>query len=402
MLAEVLFWVALGAAVYPVWRIFRDMGDITQMFMKVSRESILNTIRWERQLVAGAVISIALAGLLHFFFDAGNGWVLACALLVGAAMLGFPLLWIHIGLRNQQHSARFYSVAEAKSRVRPETSVIVLEHDGKARAHPDYEVWRPHLIGNNEGLAGENVILTYCALTHLGQGYKAEIDGKPLQLEVLAQTGNNLVMRDNTTMEPIQQLHGFRACDGGDRPGMASWPTFRMTFRAFENAYPDGEVFLNRIPPFTRNPFLWLFDHFVDALFYLVVSEHDRSTTPAMPTIGTPDPRAQSNAYVWGFNVGDDYVAYTEDYVREQGLINVTVGGRSIVIAYDTDFESLGVWYNDHGRPVQHIDFRGRSDIGEHARVETVRAGAYWCVWAHYFPATELNRPAQTAQAEVA
>jgi len=402
MLSEGLFWLALAATTYPAWRIFRDMGDITQIFMKVDRATILDTIRWERRLIAMAVAGIAIMSLQYFAFDAGRALAYWPSMAAFVVMLGFPLLWIHIGLRNQQHSACFYSIAEAKTRVRPETSVIVLTHDGKARAHPDYEVWRPHLIGNEQGLAGENVILTYCALTHLGQGFKAEIDGRPLELEVLAQTGNNLVMRDNTTMEPIQQLHGFRACDGASGAGMAHWPTFRMTFRAFEKAYPNGTVFLNRIQPFTKHPFLWLFDHFVDALFYIVITEHDRSPKPAMPTIGTPDPRLPPKTYVWGFNVGDDYVAYTEDFVRCNGPLNTVVGGRAIVAAYDEDYESLGIWYNDSGSDVTQIDFHGDSEQGRLKRVETVRAGAYWCVWAHYFPTTEINRSNINTQSEAA
>ena len=72
------------------------------------------------------------------------------------------------------------------------------------RAHPDYEMMRPHFAGNEEGLAGENVVMTYCAMANLGLGYIPEIQGEHLDLEVLAQHGNNLILRDNTTGEPIQ------------------------------------------------------------------------------------------------------------------------------------------------------------------------------------------------------
>ena len=65
------------------------------------------------------------------------------------------------------------------------------------------------------------------------------------------------------------------------------------------------------------------------------------------------DGRLHRKEYVWGFNVGRDSVAYTQDMIREHGdLINVRVGGRDIVVAYDPDFESVGVYYNDSGMPV--------------------------------------------------
>ncbi|CAN0605191.1 unnamed protein product, partial [Ectocarpus sp. 12 AP-2014] len=37
-------------------------------------------------------------------------------------------------------------------------------------------------------------------------------------------------------------------------------------------------------------------------------------------------------------------------------------------------------------------DFWGHSDVGKLPRVETVKAATYWCVWANYFPETDLNR----------
>ena len=100
-------------------------------------------------------------------------------------------------------------------------------------------------------MGGENVIMTYCMMSNSGVGFKPEIKGEKLDLEVIAQVGNNLIVRDNMG-EPIQQLYGTRECDGRYAEGMEPWPTFRMSFRAFEKAYPEGEVFLNKIVPFRK------------------------------------------------------------------------------------------------------------------------------------------------------
>jgi hypothetical protein len=87
MLKEGLFWLALAATAYPAWRIFRDMGDITQIFMKVDRATILDTIRWERRLIAMAVAGIAIMSLQYFAFDAGRA-------IVAAYDEGYESLWI--------------------------------------------------------------------------------------------------------------------------------------------------------------------------------------------------------------------------------------------------------------------------------------------------------------------
>ena len=68
-----------------------------------------------------------------------------------------PWIWLHLGLRNQQNSARYYSVEEARDYVRGDESVIVIENNGQARAHSDYYIKRPHLAGSPDGLGGHNV-----------------------------------------------------------------------------------------------------------------------------------------------------------------------------------------------------------------------------------------------------
>lgn len=390
---ELIYWVALAAATYAAFVYFRDLGDITQALLDVSRKNMLNAIRNENKLVAVGLVGTALAVLLHSLYGAGSGWVTVTLAIANIFMVGFPWIWLHLGLRNQQNTARYYSVDEARDYVRGDESVIVIENHGQARAHSDYYIKRPHLAGTPEGLGGENVILTYCCMTHLGHGYKPEIKGEKLDLEVIAQHGNNLIMKDRNTGEPIQQMYGTRECDGRYGEGMQEWPTFRMPFKAFAKAYPDGQVFLNKIPRFGENPIMCLFDHFVELVFLWGTVPHDRTQSLLFKTMDHEDDRLHSKEYVWGFNIGKDSVAYTQDAIRElNDLINVRVGDRDIVVAYDPQFESVGVYYNDSGSPVTSIDFWGESDRGKLARVETVKAATYWCVWVNYFPETDLNR----------
>ena len=397
---ELIYWVALAAATYAAFVYFRDLGDITQALLDVSRENMLRAIRNENKLVAIGLLGTLLAVTVHYLFGAGIGWVTVSMAILNGFMVGFPWVWLHLGLRNQQDRARYYSIEEARGYVRGEESVIVIENNGEARAHPDYHIKRPHLAGTPEGLGGENVILTYCCMTHLGHGFKPEIKGKKLDLEVIAQHGNNLIMKDRATGEPIQQMYGTRECDGRYGEGMQEWPTFRMPFKAFARAYPEGKVFLNKIPRFSENPIVCLFDHFVELVFLWGTVPHDRTRSLLFKTMDHEDDRLHSKEYVWGFNVGKDSVAYTEDAIREHDdLINVRVGGRDIVVAYDPGFDSVGVYYNDYGAPVTTVNFWGESDRGQLSRVETVKAATYWCVWANFFPETDLNRLAPALEA---
>ncbi len=397
---ELLHWGPLLIATGCSFVYFRDLGDVTQAIMSVERKNMLYAIRNENKMIALGLGGTALAAVLHFTVGAGVGWVFNTLAIANVVMIAFVWGWLHIGLRNQQNHASFYSIEEADDWVRGDESVIVIDNKGEARAHPDYHIKRPHLAGTPEGLGGENVIITYCCMTHLGHGFKPEIEGEKLDLEVLAQHGNNQIMKDMATGEPIQQVYGTRERDGRySEKKMQEWPTYRMPYKAFKKAFPEGKVFLNKIPKFTQNPFLWLVDNIVEQVFLWGTIPHDRTESLLFETLDVDDKRLRRKEYVWGFNVGQDSVAYTEDFIRENNnLINVVVGDREIVVTYDPDFDSVGVYYNDSGQAISDINFWGESDQGKLARVETVKAGLYWCVWANFYPETDLNRLAVAAE----
>jgi hypothetical protein len=385
-----LFWLGLLISVGIGLVYFRDLGDVSQMVLKVKRENMVRFIRNEYRLIGAGLVAALVMAVSLLGFEAGPGWVFWTALLLIALLYGFPWIWVHLGLRNQADSARYFSVEEARKFVAPATDVMVIEKNGKARAHPDYEMMRPHLAGNDEGLDGENVVMTYCAMANLGIGYTPEIEGEKLELEVLAQHGNNLVLRDNTTNEPIQHIYGQRESDGRNGPGMQPWPTFRMSFQGFQKAYPEGEVFLN--PP-SSNPFLRLLDMVTDPAFSIGIGQQHRQEMPIMDNMTRYDDRLPNKTYVWGIDSGDDAVCFTRDFIVANGnLVNTEIGGRTIVLAWDPVYESVGAWYNDSDNPVSSIDFFGSSDQGQLNRVENLKPGLFWHVWAEFFPDTDINR----------
>ena len=401
MLGNIIFWSGGAVSLVIGLLYFRDLGDVSQMLIKVKRKNMLRFIRNEYRLLAIGLAALAVMTGVHFGLDAGSRGVWITAIVLAAVLYGFPYIWVHVGLRNQKDSARYYSIEEAKEYVGPSSQVIVLENNGVARAHPQAQLLRPHLAGNDEGLDGENVIMTYCAMANLGIGYTPEVEGEKLDLQVLAQHGNNLILRDNKTGEPIQQIYGFREADAEQkqdgaacplRPSLAMrpWPTFRMTFRGFQKAYPDGTVFVNKPP---SNPILYLFDMVLEMVFSSSIERQHQEAKPVMDNMTHYDDRLPNKTYVWGVNFGDDAVCWTDDFVVEQGnVVNAEVGGHPLVVAWDPRLESLGVWYNDTGEPVSEIDFFGNTPKGQLKRVEVLRPGLFWHVWVEFFPHTDINR----------
>ncbi|MEP1932888.1 MAG: DUF3179 domain-containing (seleno)protein [Roseibium sp.] len=411
MIGNLLFYSGLIGTLAIGFLYFRDLGDVSQMVLKVKRTDMLRFIRNEKRLVAIGLGAALIMTLAHFALGGGPFWLWLIAILLCALFYGFPMVWVHVGLRNQKNSATYYSIAEAQEWVSPSSPVVVIENNGVARAHPDAQIMRPHLAGNDEGLDGENVIMTYCAMANLGIGYSPEVEGQKLELAVLAQHGNNLILRDNATGEPVQQIYGFRekdvdtSADGPvcpARPGlrMKSWPTFRMTFRGFQKAYPDGTVFINKPP---SNPLLALFDVALETVFSSEIAKQHRIAKPVMDNMTHFDDRLHNKTYIWGVDINGDAVCWTDDFVVANGnLVNATVGGQDLVVAWDPKFESLGVWLNDTGAPVTEIDFFGQTPNGQLKRADMLKPGMFWHVWAQYYQHTDINRIGSPANSEAA
>ena len=402
MLPEILFYAGTAASLVVALLYFRDLGDIPQLFVKTKRSNVDRFIRNEYKIVSVGLGAWFVSAAAYFGFGAGNGWVFWIATLLAAVLIAFTWIYVHLGLRNQKDNARFYSIEEAKEFVSPTTQVIVLENNGVARAHPQPQIMRPHLAGTKDGLDGEDVIMTFCAIANLGLGYTPEIEGQKLDLEVLAQHGNNLVLRDNETGEPLQQIFGFRANDqdpSTDGPvcplrptlSMKAWPTFRMTFRGFEKAYPDGTVFLNKPP---SNPLLFLLDFAMELAFTATIQKHHTEARPIMQNLERPiDPRLPTKSYVWGVSISGDATCWTDDFVVANGnVVNAIIGGQSLVVAWDPIYESLNVWINNTGSLVSEVDFYGKTAHGQLNRSPDVKPGLFWHVWAEFFPHTDINR----------
>ncbi|MEP2029959.1 MAG: DUF3179 domain-containing (seleno)protein [Paracoccaceae bacterium] len=412
MLSGLFFYVGTAAALVIALLYVRDLGDIPQLFIKTKRSNVDRFIRHENKFLLMGLGAWLIAAVTYFGFGAGNGWVFWIATLLTAAFIAFTWVYVHLGLRNQKDKAQFYSIQEAREFVSPTTQVIVLEKNGVARAHPQPQLMRPHLAGTKDGLDGENVIMTFCAIANLGLGYTPEVEGQDLDLEVLAQHGNNLVLRDNKTGEPLQQIYGFRAKDQNTtmdgpacplRPSlsMSAWPTFRMTFRGFEKAFPEGTVFLNKP---SSNPLLFLLDFAMELAFTATIQKHHTEARPIMQNLEHPiDPRLPTKSYVWGVNIGDDATCWTDDFVVANGnVVNAIVGDQPLVITWDPIFESLNVWSNDTGSPINKIDFYGKTSGRQLKRSADVKPGLFWHVWAEFFPHTDVNRIGAKAEAEKA
>jgi len=102
---DIIFWVILIAAMVIGGAFFRNLGDVSQMFIKVKRDDMLRAIRNEpKTLKQGLGLGLGLM-VVHLLFGGGSTWAFWIGLGRVALLFGFPYVWLHIGPCNQQDKA---------------------------------------------------------------------------------------------------------------------------------------------------------------------------------------------------------------------------------------------------------------------------------------------------------
>jgi len=393
---EAACYVSLAVFLAGCWLLFQDLADLSQLIVPTNRRRMVVVWRYRHAIAATSLVA---GGVSVEAWRSDHSlvpwWLLTLAFAAGSGLAYAGLVNPHLMFRSQQHTARFTGIAEARTRVAPAEEVIVVEVNGDARAFTDRDLLQPH-IAHTESVGGEDVVMTYCGLTNLGVAYTPRIGERELDLAVMSQIDNNLIMWDRKTGTPIQQLWGYQENDSS-KQRMHEWPTRRMPFSTFCELYPGGRVFSNNIVSARRNPLLAGWDRGVRRAMTAGIRKQRDTDKAAFPTIGFTDTRLPMKTRIYGFNVGDDYVAYTVDFLQSRGgVVNTRVGDEPVVITYDDQRQVLSAYHNDLGSPVTNLDIRGRTPDGHQLPpLETLKAGAYWFIWLHYFPTTDVNRAEQ-------
>ena len=122
MIWKLLFWLGLAVSLGIGMIYFRDLGDVSQMLLKVKRQNMIRFIRNEYRFLGTGLVAALVMTVAYLGFDAGPGWVFWTVLVLILFLYGFTWVWVHLGLRNQIDSAQFYSIEESMKFVAPGSS----------------------------------------------------------------------------------------------------------------------------------------------------------------------------------------------------------------------------------------------------------------------------------------
>lgn len=353
--------------------------------------------------------------------------VIVFALLVGRAVLGAadPIwLWI-VGISSAVLTLLFWGgyvpvvmrpprqqqlveAKEAEAFLKPEDLILGLAIGGEARAYPQQAIMRPHFL--NDMVAGTPLTITYCILCNSGIAFRSELEGRPLQLRSVTAFNNNIIYYDPNTRNFIQQLDG-KVIHGPDAgKALTALPVTITTWRAWKSLYPETKVLYA--------PASSLRDRMVGWMLKMMVplSKLVRRKGPWHPVRGRIDGRLPAMSMVIGVEVKGEACAYPLSLLREQPVLNDTIGGEPIGIFYDRELDTGQVFYRRlEGKvltfqPIlgaaknlvaQDEETRSRWDVTGRAR-EGALAGrslspiphfnkAFWFTWSLFKPGTAVK-----------
>jgi hypothetical protein len=210
----------------------------------------------------------------------------------------------------------FEPIVSASEWLQDPSPVIALEVNGEARAYPlAILIW--HEIANDE-IGGVPVAVTFCPLCNSAVVFDRRVDGQTLRFGV---SGNlrksDLIMWDDLTQSWWQQFTGEAVVGAYTGTQLDFLPSLVVGFREFARQYPEGQV-LSRETSVRRdygsNPYIG----------------YDTNERPFLFS-GDLDDRLLPTSRVLAGIVGGEAIAYPFDILRQQQIINDTIGDQNIV-----------------------------------------------------------------------
>ena len=343
------------------------LTDFSQMFMSFPR-SIFYTIINNRFPLMGVGAIAFVLGLITGLSSgvAGSTLIIFIALYLITLYIGYWAQPLSI-FPSQQKDAQYASISETQSYLNDQEEVMVLVVNDDARAFPTDWIVRPHVAGAQVG--GEDVVMTYCGLSHLAVPFQND----NLDLVVMAQVECNVILVDNVANEPIEQIYGNRIKSGSK---LDMLPSVFMSFGSFKQLYPQGKVFFN--PP--RNTIDKTIRKALNTLLYGTQYNHNK-TNFAFPNVKYKDDRLPLKEQVYGVEINREAVAYRLDNLKEVGHVVDTVGGETITVKYFPDYDYVDIFYGDVP------DVSPKDDVRRVPHASRV----LWGIWANFYRDTAIR-----------
>lgn len=248
-----------------------------------------------------------------------------------------------------------FTAAPKVDYLEPEDIVIGFSHAGVERAYP-FRVLVWHEIVNDT-VGGRPVAVVYCPLCGTATVFERKIGGKTLEFGVSGLLYNSdVLMFDRGTNSLWSQL-AMEAVSGPLAGTPLAWlPSRQMTWEAWRERHPDGEV-LNTRTGFNRN---------YRRLPYQGYEDSPRTMFPYQQNRRDLEPKD----WVVGVRLGETAKAYPLEEIPANRRVDDRIGDTPVHFLYDPD--------------------AGRFEIEDSTGTSLPAVHSYWFAWQAFYPDTRV------------
>ena len=250
-----------------------------------------------------------------------------------------------------------YVASADASHVNDDELVLTLSFEGEYRAWPARILDQHEIV--NDVIAGTPIAITWCPLCGSAVGVMRQIEGELTAFGVSGLLYNSdLVFYDRTTGTLFDQIEAKGIVGPLTGIELELVPVGITRWSRWKEAHPETLVLTTD----TGFDFDYSKDH------YAKYRDDDRIWFPVGATSDTIHPKT----VVYGFHIRDQYVAYTEELIEKDGVVEHDIGGQSVIVTLGADGSAALT----------------EVDSGEvHAPVRL-----FWFAWYTFHPETELLR----------
>jgi hypothetical protein len=249
-----------------------------------------------------------------------------------------------------------YVAAGAAEFLADDDVVIALSWEGEHRAYPARILDHHEIV--NDTIAGTALAITWCPLCGSAVGVHREIDGQVTEFGVSGLLYNSdLVFYDRATNTLWDQVVAEGIVGPLTGSKLELFPVTMTTWGRWRKEHPDTLV-LSTDTGFD-------YDYSVDPY-----ARYRDSSGLMFPVLQTDD-RVTPKTVVFGFDLGDTKVAFTEALLTEQETVSYELDGKELVVTMGDDgFVVLTA-----------------ADGETHAPIRL-----FWFAWFTFHPQTELAK----------
>ena len=265
----------------------------------------------------------------------------------------------------------------------PDDPVFGIELEGVAKAYPQNILVYHEIV--NDVIEGTGVAVTYCPLTGTAIGFERG----SVEFGVSGMLVNsNLIMYDRETESWWPQIHATSPLGKLEGWSLSEFRVTWTTWGRWRDAYPETEILTEEtghVRNYDADPYG---GYNPDSGYYV------NSDIMFLPR-NENDDYEPKEVFV-GARSADGAVAFRKDRLRENRLLETTVGGTPYLAAYHDLLDSAWVYRNPDGDSIEivdggYVDENGESHEADELPMESVNAfDAFWFAWYGFYPETEV------------